>query len=548
MQNDQALPNLNDALAGNQHGASRQRDRPLSKRLDFISISRKHWRNATHNQCVRPTLTFQPSTKDDLIEIIQDAESRGLRVRAVGAGHSFSAAAVPAVADYFVEMFKISDCGSYEAALKPGMINRYFVKAQAGVRIKCLNKKLFKMGLALDNMGAFDWQTISGALSTGTHGTGIKQPAFPDMVRAVILIGSGGKVMHIEPADGITNPTDFHRFEQNEGIELIQDDDVFYSVVLSLGAMGLIYELVLEVSPKYWIKETRSILDWETELKPKLLNGYFQKMVEERYDFVSFRINPYKTFSRTLGREVQLCALAVQKKYPWNQRPPERSWSARTKNMLNTIFGNMGIFSWLVVRWLNMRPQAIPQSINSVIKGTRDKLFVGHSYKVLYRTGLSIRKHGISSEFSFPVDYQRLVELVEGACAHLGDCQKTHNLYQTSYIPVRFVPQSKAYLSPCFTGPKMFMDFPTLEDVKGCEDLMERTQLHIIGDLTLKKTAEELGSGGVPHWGKINSHIYNQPGFIHAHYPMAKRWIEIRNQLDPKGTFLSEFIMKMGLS
>ena len=509
---------------------------PLSKRLDYISCEKKRWRNATRNVDVTPQLTFQPSSKEDLIEIIQDAESRGLRVRAVGSGHSFSHAAAPAIPDYFVEMFKLNTCSLYEAALKPGLCDRHFVKAQAGLRIKCLNKKLFKLGLALDNMGAFDWQTVSGALSTGTHGTGINQPAFPDMVRAIILIGSGGKVSQIEPRDGITDPSDFEKFEQNKGIELIQDDDIFYSVVLSLGGMGLIYELVLEVSPKYWIKETRSVLDWETELKPKLLNGYFKKLVEERYDFVSFRVNPYKTFSKKLGKEVQLCALAVQKKYPWNQRPSERGWAARSKNMLSTILGDLGIMSWIIVRWLNWRPASTPNSINNVIKGTRDKLFVGRSYKVLYQTGLSIRKHGISSEFSFPVDYRRLVDLIEGVCDHLEDCRTNHKVYQTSHIPVRFVPQSQAYLSPCCDGPRMFVDFPTLEDVKGRKEIMNLTQHHLI----------EM-KGGVPHWGKVNEHIYSKPGFIDTHYPKAKIWREIRRKLDPKGTFLSDFIKKMGL-
>lgn len=188
----------------------------LDPRLSFISFFDKTWRNATSNVVATPEFTFKPDSKEDIIAIIQDAESKGRRVRAVGAGHSFSQVAEPARRDYFMEMFRLNACGKYEEALslegsrtKEDGEERHFVKAQAGIRIKCLNKALDKMGLALDNMGAFDWQTVSGALSTGTHGTGIHQPAFPDMVRSIVIIGTGGKITQYEPSDGITDKAKF---------------------------------------------------------------------------------------------------------------------------------------------------------------------------------------------------------------------------------------------------------------------------------------------------------------------------------------------------
>lgn len=525
----------------------------LPDRLSYISFFDKIWRNATSNVVATPELTFKPNSKEDLIQIIQDAESKGRRVRAVGAGHSFSQVAEPARQDYFVEMFRLDACEKYTEALTEEAqaysekTEHRFIKVQAGIRIKCLNKALDKMGLALMNMGAFDWQTVSGALSTGTHGTGIHQPAFPDMVRAVVIIGTDGLVTQYEPKPkkeewALTDKAIFdEKYKpKKEGekpeIELIQDDDKFYSVVLGLGAMGLIYELVLEVCPRYWIKENRTIVDWDTELKPQLLNGYFKKLVEDDYDFVSFRVNPYKTYSKKLRKDVRLCALTVQKKYKWEERPPERGLKARTKNWVGKIGGNLGLFSWLVVRSLNRKISGAPASINTAIKFSSDKLFVGKSYKVLYQSGISLRKHGISSEFSFAVDYQNLVEIIDGACTHLHTCRKEHNLYQTSHIPVRFVKQSKAYLSPCYTGPKMFVDFPTLEDVQGRAEIMQLTQECIVKH-----------HDGVPHWGKVNDHVYNKPEFIKKHYPQVDKWRAIRAELDPKGTFLSDFIIKMGL-
>jgi hypothetical protein len=154
----------------------------------------------------------------------------------------------------------------------------------------------------------------------------------------------------------------------------------------------------------------------------------------------------------------------------------------------------------------------------------------------LYQTGLSIRKHGISAEFALPLNYRRLVDLIECACLQLEDCKDKHEIYQTSHIPVRFVQQSKAYLSPCYTGPKMFVDFPTLEDVKGSHLILARNQEHVVEE-----------EQGVPHWGKVNEYIYNKDAFIRRHYPMAKKWCEIREKMDPRGTFLSDFVLNMGL-
>lgn len=513
--------------------------------LSFISFFDKTWRNATSNVEATPEVTFKPGSKEDIIAIIQDAESKGRRVRAVGSGHSFSQVAEPARKDYFVEMFRLKACGKYEEALsseglrpKEDGETRHFVKAQAGIRIKCLNRALDKLGLALDNMGAFDWQTISGALSTGTHGTGIHQPAFPDMVRSIVIIGTGGKITQYEPTNGITDKAKFEEVHKNDKVkvELVQKDELFYSVVLGLGAMGIIYELVFEVSPRYWIKENRTYVDWDTELKPQLLNGYFKKLVEEQYDFVSFRVNPYKTYYKKLRKQTRLCAFVVQKKYKWNERPPERGLMARTRNWLGGIGGNLRLFSWLVVRSLNRKISGAPASINNAIKFTSDPLFVGKSYKVLYQSGVALRKHGISSEFSFDVDYKKLVDIIDGACTHLKHCCNEHGLYQTSHIPVRFVQGSKAYLSPCFTGPKMFVDFPTLEDVQGRAEIMQFTQEYIVNK-----------HDGVPHWGKVNDYIYGCRDFIKEHYPMSEKWKEVRHQLDPKGTFLSDFVIKMGL-
>lgn len=214
---------------------------------------------------------------------------------------------------------------------------------------------------------------------------------------------------------------------------------------------------------------------------------------------------------------------------------------ARTKNWIGTIFGNIGIVSWVIVRWLNCFPGSTPGSIENVIRGSRDKLFVGRSYKVLYQTGISIRKHGISTEnaFEYEDDFHGLVKLIEEAFQSLDKLRQSEKIYQSSHIPVRFVQKSDAYLSPCYTGPKVFVDFPTLEDVKGSRRILLHNQEFC------------LARDGVPHWGKMNECmcelVAKNPNFIQEHYPKVEVWKATRKQFDKDDIFLSDFVIEMGL-
>lgn len=501
-----------------------------TSRLDYISEDYPKWCNATRNVRMEPLRIFNPRTKEDILLILEDARKKGITVRPVGAGHSFSEAAKE---DYYViQPFALTACAEYTSATRKGVLkeHRHFVRVQSGIRIKSLNKKLYRMGYALDNMGAFDWQTISGAISTGTHGTGIARPAMPDMVRSIILILSNGETCQIEPAQGITDPD---LFDHHSGVRLVQDDGIFYSVVLSLGAMGFIFEYILEVNDVYWLAETRKVLEWDKELKPAILDGSFEQWVREN-EFVSFRVNPYYTLDKKTGARVRLCSLAIQRLHN-DKRIPH----GEARNIFFTFLGNLGLSMWILVLRLNAKLSRIPESINMAIRGTKDKNFVSRSYRVLYQSGLSIRREGISSEFAFDLNFVNLVSIIDKLGEHFAQLRDDYGLYLSSHIPVRFVPQSKAYLSQCHTGPKMYIDIPTLDGVHGAEQVLDRNQVYVLD--TLKEF------NAIIHWGKVNYHLYTRHDLIDSHYPMAPVWRKTRELLDPLGMFHGYFIKKMGL-
>ena len=496
----------------------------MNAKLESISKERYTWNNATSNVNVTPLRFFYPRHKEDIVEIVKDAETRNLRVRAVGSGHSFSEASV--CKDYLMSMKRMDGVNHTNVKnLKSSFKDKHLVDIEAGIILMELNKKLDKMSLALPNMGAVDFQTVSGALMTGTHGTGINQPAFPDIVRSIKLVGTGGQIYQVEPKEGMTEKTK-HENDHGDQIKLIQDDDIFYSAVLSFGGMGIAYEVTMEVKPTFWMKERRYLEKW-SDLKQKLLNGEFMQTVENT-DFVAFRVNPYEM------KGDHTCAIVKQCIVKESEKP--KGWGAMRRNILSTFLGDIEYLIESTIRKLNRKPENSGKNIERALKATKDPRYFGKSYKVLYQSGISVIRHGISSEFAFEASAEKIVEVIEAIFDMAKKNAENGRLYQASHIPVRFVMASEAYLSSAYHRKTVYIDVPLLHHTTGDFEILERYQKMMIN------------LDGIPHWGKVNNQLYMNNEFIKRKYPRHKVWSEKRNEVDPKGTFLNDFIIKMGLA
>jgi len=494
----------------------------MEPNLNVESKQRYTWRNATGNVEVTPMQFFFPENENEIADIIKDAEKRGFRVRAVGSGHSFSEVAM--TKDYMISMKRLDKVSRTPTdSLGESWKNRHLVNISAGVVLKALNPILDEMGLALPNMGAVDFQTVSGALLTGTHGTGINKPAFPDFVQSIKMVGTGGELIQVEPAEGMTDPI---KHGKNSSIRLIQNDDVFHSAVLGFGGMGIVYEVTMEMKQTFWMREKREIVKWSV-LREKLISGEFMEFVENT-DFVAFRANPYEV------KGDHSCAVVQQHIVGEHEKP--KGWGATKRNILSSSLGNIEYLIESTIRRMNRRPQSAPKTIEQAIRSTKDIVYFAKSHKVLYQSGLAVIRHGISSEFAFEAKADIIVNVLENIFKAAKRNAEIGKLYQTSHIPVRFVQASKALLSSAYGKKTVYIDVPLLHTTIGDYELLERYQEMMIG------------LGGVPHWGKMNKILYENIEYIRQKYPRWQTWVNVRNDLDPKGTFLNDFIIKMGLS
>jgi len=156
---------------------------------------------------------------DEVIETVAFARDEGLTVKPIGAGHSFTA--IGATTGVQVDLSAIDGVLGVDG-------NR--VTLGAGTNLYQLPALLQPHGLALANMGDIDRQTISGATSTGTHGTGSAFGGLATQIRAVTLVTAAGEVLRVSEAE---------------------NSDLLPAAVLGLGALGVVVDLTIECVPTF---------------------------------------------------------------------------------------------------------------------------------------------------------------------------------------------------------------------------------------------------------------------------------------------------------
>jgi L-gulono-1,4-lactone dehydrogenase len=179
------------------------------------------WRNWAGNVTAAPARTVAPASVDELAAEVRRAAAEGLTVKAVGAGHSFtSTAATRGVQVRPEALTAIRDIDRAAGT----------VTAEAGVPLSQLNAVLAAEGLSLTNMGDIMVQTVAGATSTGTHGTGRDSGSIAAQIRAFELVTADGSVLTCSPGE---NP------------------EVFAAGRIGLGALGVISAITFGVEPVF---------------------------------------------------------------------------------------------------------------------------------------------------------------------------------------------------------------------------------------------------------------------------------------------------------
>lgn len=196
-------------------------------------LRRKTWTNWSGEVSCRPRQVASPATIDALAGLVSETASRGGKLRVAGSGHSFSP--VVATDQTLVSLAKLSGLAEVDRDARSAT-------ALAGTPIHVLGALLAKHGLALTNQGDIDAQAIAGAVSTGTHGTGVGLGSISTQVSALTLVTASGELLYCSPS---------------------REPDIFKAAQVSLGSLGVLARIRLQCEPSYYLKDVRRNMDFE---------------------------------------------------------------------------------------------------------------------------------------------------------------------------------------------------------------------------------------------------------------------------------------------
>lgn len=177
------------------------------------------WQNWARSVRAHPRRVLHPASTQEVVEAVRAARAEGLPVKAYGAGHSFTP--IAATEGVLLRLDRMDAVLGHDAATSR-------VRVQAGISLHALNPRLLALGLALPNLGDVDPQSVAGAVSTGTHGTGHRLHGISAAVVGVQLVTADGDVMEID--------------EQHPW---------FGASRVTLGALGIVTEVTLQCVPTF---------------------------------------------------------------------------------------------------------------------------------------------------------------------------------------------------------------------------------------------------------------------------------------------------------
>jgi len=186
-----------------------------------VTEARTRWTNWGGTYSCSPARIESPATEEEIVALVRASAARGEHVKVIGSGHSFT--------DIACTDGCLIKLDGYDKVLEVDR-DAGTITAQAGITILQLSDALAHFGLAMENMGDVGYQTISGAISTATHGTGEKFRNISSQVAALSVITAGGDVLHCSPD---------------------HEPETFKAAQVGLCALGVISTVTLRCVPAY---------------------------------------------------------------------------------------------------------------------------------------------------------------------------------------------------------------------------------------------------------------------------------------------------------
>jgi xylitol oxidase len=391
----------------------------------------------------------RPSSLDALRALVADSA----KVRVLGSGHSFNTIAEPGADGALVSIAGLPPVLDVDTAGRT-------VRVSGGVRYAELARAVHAHGLALPNMASLPHISVAGSVATGTHGSGVGNGALASAVREVELVLADGSAVTVG-----------------------RGDERFGGAVTSLGALGVVTALTLDLEPSYEVEQHVF-----TELPLEGLDfGTFSAVMSAAYS-----VSLFTDWGEPGFRQVWVKRRVDQ---PFDDFP----WAASATEKLHPVPGMPAV---------NCTEQfGVPGPWHERLPHFRAE-FTPSSGAELQSEYLLPREHAVEALYAI----DRIRETVAGV---LQTCE------------VRTVAADEQWLSPSYGRDTVALHFTWIEDTAAVLPVVRR----------LEEALD--GFGPRPHWGKV----FTTPGAVlRARYPRLGDFRELASGLDPVAKFANAFV------
>ena len=380
---------------------------------------------------------FEPKNRIELVRCVKDAAAKGWKLRAVGQGHAWSNLGLPSrCKGAAIDMRRLN---------KPLKIDKQAmtVEVEGGISVEALNEWLFENGLALKNMGDANPQTIAGALSTETHGSGANIGSLSEMVEGMTIVRADGEVHELR-------------------------GDELKAGRVSLGKLGAVYSVTLSVRERFYLHHKQKLVKLADE----------QPLLDEllRKPHLEYWYYPYTGMAERITRD-ELAHPAVD-----NPLDVFDEWFIKATSDLIEATGIH-------------HPERLPALFRSNVKGDKPgfKEFErkGPSHKILLGKSNVWRKvvKTYTMEYQFPLRnlwkaveaLDKSIELAERKC-----------VYVAAPIQFRFTKKSaRSFLTHLLHEPTVSFSVSFFRKHQGAHTWLPELERRFIA------------LEGKPHWGKM---------------------------------------------
>ena len=425
-----------------------------------------------------PARWCQPRTEAEISAAVKDAAADGLPVRALGSGHSFTSAA----ASVGVALDLSGWSGISAADTQTGLVT-----VRAGTTLRTLNAELSGLGLAMANLGDIDAQTLAGALSTGTHGTGARLGGLATQVEALDLVLADGSLVACSAA---SRP------------------ELFAAARIGLGALGVITSVTLRCVPSFTLAADERPVPVDEVL--------------EQFDSLAAANDHFEFYWFPYGRQALVKRnnrLSPSDRDPGDPGSPaaaampgwRRFWEFEV--MENAAFGTL-------CRLGRARPPLIPalNRFSSAALSSRSYADVSHRVFVTPR-----RVRFVESEYAVPR---------ESLLHVLGELRRqVPRVADPVMFPVevRVAAADDIWLSAAYGRDTAYVAIHQYTGLpyRSYFDLFES----IVADVA-----------GRPHWGKVHT---LGTGRLRALYPRYDEFRRVRAEFDPEARFGNAYLTQV---